>query len=77
VSHFIKGQQDRLKPRALLAERFSLFLVGPNIGVFKLLTDLVQTVELIIEVKDTSSAPQSAREGLGSHQVSGSIPWRA
>jgi hypothetical protein len=49
----IQRQQHRFQARALPPQRFGFFRVVPDCRVLEFLTDLVQAIQLIIEVKDT------------------------
>jgi hypothetical protein len=64
LADFIQRQQHGFEPGTFFSQPFGFLLVRPDFRVFELLTNLIQAIQLIIEVKDTSSAQQSARAGL-------------
>ena len=64
LADLIEGQQYTFEARTLLAERLGALLVIPDLGVFEILQDLIQAVELVIEVKGTPLAHDCADEGL-------------
>ena len=49
------GVYDVLEPRAFLAEALRLLRVAPDVGILQLALDLLETLTLCIDVKDTPS----------------------
>jgi hypothetical protein len=64
LADFIQRHQHGFEAGTFFPQPFGFLLVRPDFRVLELLTNLIQAIQLIIEVKDTPSAQQSARAGL-------------